>query len=125
VDWGEGWQVGGPSQSGGATLRHVLRLLGREGADPAAALAALQDASRAEIPPLFLPFLEGERVPYWDSELRGGFLGLSAAHGPADLLWAALEGLALLNRTVLRRAEAAAGRPAEVVRLGGGGSRSD
>lgn len=125
VDWGEGWQVGGPSQTGGATLRHVLRMLGRGGEDPAAALAALDSAPRAAVPPLFLPFLEGERVPYWDSGLRGCFLGLSAAHEAADLLWAALEGIALLNRAVLRRAEAAAGRPAEVVRMAGGGARSD
>lgn len=125
VNWGEGWQVGGPSQSGGATLRHVLRMLGREGEEPAAALAALETARRAPVPPLFLPFLEGERVPYWDAGLRGAFLGLSAEHGPADLLWAALEGIALLNRAVLRRAETAAGRPAEVVRLAGGGARSD
>lgn len=125
VDWGGAWQVGGPSQSGGATLRHVLRMLGRGGEDPAAALAALECAPRAPVPPLFLPFLEGERVPYWDSGLRGCFLGLSASHGPADLLWATLEGIALLNRTVLRRAEAAAGRPADVVRMAGGGARSD
>lgn len=125
VDWGEAWQVGGPSQTGGATLRHVLRMLGRDGEDPAAAVAALGTVPRAAEPPLFLPFLEGERVPYWDAGLRGSFIGLSAAHGPADLLWSALEGIALLNREVLRRAEAAAGRPAECVRMGGGGSRSD
>lgn len=124
VDWGDGWQVGGPSQSGGATLRHVLRMLGRGDEDPAAAVAAFETAPRGAEPPLFLPFLEGERVPYWDPELKGAFLGLSAAHGPADLLWAALEGIALLNREVLRRAESAAGRPAAVVRLGGGGARS-
>ncbi|MEQ8817042.1 MAG: FGGY-family carbohydrate kinase [Thalassobaculum sp.] len=125
VDWGEGWQVGGPSQTGGATLRHVLRMLGRSDEDPAAAVAALDTAEFAGEPPLFLPFLEGERVPYWDADLRGAFIGLSSAHGPADLLWSALEGIALLNREVLRRAEAAAGRPAVLVRLGGGGARSD
>jgi len=125
VDWGSGcWQVGGPSQSGAATLRHLLRMLGRDGDDPAAAIAALEEAPLAAVPPLFLPFLEGERVPYWEPGLRGAFLGLSAAHGPADLLWSALEGIALLNREVLRRAEAAAGAPADVVRLGGGGARS-
>ena len=124
VDWGEGWQVGGPSQTGGATLRHVLRMLGRSDEDPAAAVAALDTAEFAGEPPLFLPFLEGERVPYWDADLRGAFIGRSSTHGPADLLWSALEGIALLNREVLRRAEAAAGRPAELVRLGGGGARS-
>lgn len=124
VDWGEGWQVGGPSQSGGATLRHVLRMLGRETEDPAEAVAALETTPISTEPPLFLPFLEGERVPYWDSDLRGAFLGLSAQHGPAELLWSVLEGIAFLNREVLNRAEAAAGRPAEVVRLAGGGARS-
>ncbi len=125
INWGVGWQVGGPSQSGGATLRHALRLLGRAGEDPASAVASLETAEFAGEPPLFLPFLEGERVPYWDADLRGAFVCLSAAHGPADLLWAVLEGIALLNREVLRRAEAAAGCPAEVVRLGGGGARSE
>lgn len=126
VDWGGGcWQVGGPSQTGGATLRHALRMLGRGDEDPAAAVASLETAPRCAAPPLFLPFLEGERVPYWDPDLRGAFIGLSAAHGPADLLWAVLEGIALLNREVLGRAEAAAGCRAEVVRMAGGGARSE
>jgi xylulokinase len=42
---------------------------------------------------LFLPFLDGERSPYWDPGLRASFLGLSGAHGRAHLSRAVLEGV--------------------------------
>lgn len=47
---------------------------------------------------LFLPFLEGERSPYWDPDLRGAFLGLSSAHRRTHLTRAVLEGVALSLR---------------------------
>jgi xylulokinase len=62
-------------------------------------------------------------VPYWDADLRAAFLGFSREHTPTDLIWAVLEGIAFLNRTVLTRAEAAAGITVDEVRLGGGASR--
>jgi xylulokinase len=69
---------------------------------------------------LFLPYLQGERVPYWDPNLRGAFLGLNRHHGAADLAWAVLEGVAFLNRVVLDRAEAGLGQQVSEIRLGGG-----
>ncbi len=54
------------------------------------------DGDRA--PPLFLPWLAGERVPVDDSQLRGAFLGLSLAHGKADLYRSVVEGVALNTR---------------------------
>jgi xylulokinase len=47
---------------------------------------------------LFLPFLTGERSPYWDADLRSAFLGVSAAHGRAHMSRAVLEGVALSLR---------------------------
>jgi len=38
--------------------------------------------NEAVTPPLFLPWLAGERVPVDDNRLRGGFLGLSAPRSP-------------------------------------------
>lgn len=42
---------------------------------------------------LFLPFLTGERAPYYDSKLRGSFLGLAMNHGLGDMQRAVLEGV--------------------------------
>jgi xylulokinase len=44
---------------------------------------------------LFLPHLMiGERAPYWDDYLRGGFIGLTVYHTRAHLFRAILEGVA-------------------------------
>jgi len=109
VAWDELWQLGGPSQHGADALAW-LRGLG-VGADAAESL----------VPILFLPSLSGERVPHWDASLRGAFLGLHRQHGPAALAQAVRQGVALNNRSVLERAEAATGCHVREIRLGGGG----
>lgn len=43
--------------------------------------------------PIFLPFLSGERAPYWDSSLRGSFFGLDLGHKTGDLARAVIEGV--------------------------------
>jgi xylulokinase len=119
------WQIGGPSLAGGDTLRWLLELVGELDGCPAAVSAALDRLlarPRDREPVLFLPFLQGERVPFWDPSLRGAMVGLNRRHGAGDLAWAALEGIACLNRLVLERAEAAAGERAQEVRFGGGGA---
>lgn len=129
VDWGNGThQIGGPGQNGADTVAWLLPLLGRLGAEGMAdvgpAMDALLGAPRDPQPALFLPYLQGERVPYWDPNLRGAFIGLNRRHGPGDLAWAVLEGVAFLNRTVLERAEAALGAPVGEIRFGGGAAAS-
>ncbi len=129
VDWGGGHhQIGGPGQNGADTVAWLLPLLGRLGEDGMAgvgpAMSELLDAPRDRQPVLFLPYLQGERVPYWDPHLRGAFLGLNRRHGPADLAWAVLEGVAFLNRIVLERAESALGGPVSEIRFGGGAASS-
>ncbi|MFN3262984.1 MAG: xylulokinase [Pikeienuella sp.] len=124
VDWGEGAkQLGGPSLSGGDTLLWALGLLA-PGEGPEAAMARLLAAPRAAAPLLFLPYLRGERTPWWDASLRGAWVGLDRTHGAGDLLRAALEGVAFLNRIVLDRAEAPTGARVSEIRFGGGGAAS-
>jgi xylulokinase len=112
VDWDGLWQLGGPSQHGADALAW-LRELGIAAADP---------LPSDPVPILFLPSLVGERVPHWDPALRGAFLGLTRTHGAADVARAVMQGIALNNLTVLQRAEAATGRRAAELRLGGGGA---
>lgn len=121
VDWRGLWQVGGPSQTGADTIAWLLGSIVRgDAASTGERLDALLAGPRDPEPVLFLPYLQGERVPYWDPALRGAFLGLNRRHGATDLAWAVLEGVAFLNRTVLARAEAAAGRSVDEIRFGGG-----
>ena len=124
ADWGYGLhQLGGPSASGGGTVAWAMGVLA-PGELAGAAMDRLLAAPVSGPPLLFLPHLAGERAPFWDAGLRGAFLGLSTAHGPADLARAVAEGVAFLNRTVLQRAEAALGLTVDEIRYGGGGAAS-
>lgn len=125
VDWGGLFQLGGPSQNGADTVRWLLSLLGRDTRDDASTgpdLEALLARPRHPQPLLFLPYLQGERTPYWDASLRGAFIGLHRQHQAVDLAHAVLEGVACLNRIVLERAEAALGQAVTEIRFGGGGA---
>jgi gluconokinase len=51
------------------------------------------DRPRANEPPVFLPWVHGERAPFWDAGLEPRWLGLSEAHKPGDLHQAVREGV--------------------------------
>ncbi|MEZ0171671.1 FGGY-family carbohydrate kinase [Microvirga sp. TS319] len=126
VDWGDGLhQIGGPSQNGGDVIPWLVHACGGQDHNLAESLSFLLAGPRHPQPVLFLPFLQGERVPYWDPDLRGAFLGLAKGHGSTDLAWAVLEGAAFAARLVLERAEAATGEAVREIRFGGGGARSE
>lgn len=122
IDWDNGcFQLGGPSQTGADVLTWLQTMLGPQTAD------LIANAADAPLHPnalLFLPFLQGERVPYWKADLRAAFVGLDRSHRPQDLVRAVLEGTAFANREVLSRAETAFGFAASEIRFGGGGARS-
>jgi xylulokinase len=122
VDWGDGlFQLGGPSQTGADVFGWLQMMLGPQAAELAAAVG---DAPPHPRPLVFLPFLQGERVPHWNPDLRAAFIGLDRSHQPRDLVRAVLEGVALANRDVLTRAEQALGMVATEIRIGGGGARN-
>jgi len=50
---------------------------------------------------LFLPYLEGERAPIFDSNARGVFFGIGAGHARAHFCRAALEGVGFALRSIL------------------------
>jgi xylulokinase len=72
---------------------------------------------------LFLPFLTGERSPYWDSDLRAAFLGVSAGHRRPHLCRAVLEGVAFSLRDC-RDLLAGLGIPVRQPYFAGGGVAS-
>ena len=119
VDWRGLWHLGGPSQNGADTIAWLNGLLGGTG-PVGETIERLLAGQRHPQPLLFLPYLQGERVPYWDPNLRGAFIGLGRRHGPTDLAYAVLEGVACQNRLVLERAEGALGTRVDEIRFGGG-----
>ncbi len=88
--------VGGPTSSAGAALDWTFALLLAELPKEQRFLRAA--ALAGEIPPgadgaTVLPFLAGERAPYWNAALRASFGGLDLAHDRRTILRAAFEGV--------------------------------
>lgn len=69
----------------------------------------------------FLPFLTGERSPYWNDDLRGGFYGLTLAHNRACMSRAVMEGVAYSLRHLVDISEEL-GIPILEIALAGGGA---
>ena len=94
-----------------------------------AASAEVLMAEAAAAPPgagglLFLPYLAGERAPLFDDAARGAFVGLTLAHGRAELARAVLEGAAFAMRSVAEPLSLA-GAPIRELRLAGRRSPGD
>ena len=71
-----------------------------------------------------MPYLATAGTPRWNSDARGAFLGLSLAHGRADLTRAVLEGVVLEIRDMIeqwRQHDIAV----DMVRIGGGATNSN
>ncbi len=90
---------------------------------------ALLHAMAAQVPLgaeglFFHPYLQGERAPYWDANLRGSFVGATMRHGKGHFVRAMLEGVAYSLRDCYRTIQEM-GLPVEEIRLIGGGAKSD
>lgn len=72
---------------------------------------------------LFLPYLMGERSPWWNPLARGAFVGLALPHGRAEMARAVLEGVGFgLGQILSALREHVSG--IDAVRLIGGGGKS-
>ena len=89
---------------------------------------AILDSKAEKIPPgaeklIFLPYLMGERAPWWNPYARGVFFGLSLSHGRAHMIRAVLEGVAFNLKIIVDILEESAGKIGSI-RVIGGGARS-
>ena len=113
--------LNGVQTTGGAALTWAWRALYGEGTS----LQTVLDAALAVAPGadglLFLPFLAGERAPYWNEHLRGGFYGLTPAHGRPHMVRAVLEGVAFSVLRLLEISEEL-GVAVDQLALAGGGA---
>ena len=98
------WVVGGAVNNGGSVVRWSSLALAAplDGAPPEGEAADELDArllaEAAEVPVgsdglLCLPYLLGERAPWWRADLHGAFVGLRREHRRPHLVRAAVEGV--------------------------------
>ncbi len=72
---------------------------------------------------LYLPYLATAATPRWNPNARSAFLGLSFAHGRAELTRAVMEGVVLEIRDIME-GWLQAGMDVSSLRIGGGATRS-
>ncbi|MGM9974761.1 MAG: gluconokinase [Clostridiaceae bacterium] len=73
---------------------------------------------------IFLPFLTGERAPYWNSNLRGSFIGISDLHTKADFTRAVIEAICYSLKDVYTSIEALV-KELKTVHINGGFMRCE
>lgn len=99
----------GVTASAGASLAYGMELFGYEEADPARNLE--------QKPPVFLPYINGERAPIWDADARGMFFGIHGGCKKSDMAYAVLEGVLF---SLYHIYEAMGKPPADSMRVSGG-----
>ncbi|MCU1571560.1 MAG: xylulokinase [Naasia sp.] len=113
-------------QAGGAAVQWAAEVLAVV-PSPSALTSLVDSAQNVEAAATglyFLPYLLGERSPHWNPDAAGVFLGLGRHHGPAELMRAVLEGVAL-NLFTCITAFREAGASIERIDAIGGGAASD
>lgn len=73
---------------------------------------------------IFLPYLLGERMPFFDSQVRGMFFGLERHHSRKDLIRSVFESSGFLAMSIMQAIEAL-GVPIKHIRLSGGLARNN
>lgn len=110
----------GPTQAGAHAVSWISGVLGVS--IPEALELAANARPTSDL--LFLPHLDGERAPLWDSTARGVWLGMTNDTDRGELVLAVLEGVAFAARHIREVCEEATGVSPTTLRLSGGGSKS-
>lgn len=115
--------VANNQEIGGGALRWLREQVVDE--DYAELTAAAATAPAGCEGALFAPWLNGERSPVEDKDLRGAFVGLSLRTDRAMMIRAVMEGVALNARWLFDAYERFVKRRIDSVRILGGGAQSD
>ncbi|HHY08978.1 MAG TPA: hypothetical protein GX528_00270, partial [Firmicutes bacterium] len=119
------WVNLGVMQTAGESLNWFKRGFEEEGSQD---VFRRYDAEARKIPEgseglVFLPYLIGERNPYWDPNARGVFFGLGLEHHKYHFVRAIMEGVSFAFKNNLELIESL-GLEIKELRLLGGGSKS-
>ena len=119
----EGCASFGVTASSGSSIDWGYRVCGmpQNGETEALLTARFEAVTRNEAhPPVFLPYVAGERSPIWDGDARGAFAGISDKTDRIDLLYSVLEGVVFSVAHIWSGLPAELTRSVRSLRLGGG-----
>jgi len=111
------WLMGASTTTAGAALAWARRVLALD--IPQAPASGLPPLNATPGDLLFLPFLAGERGPWWNAALTGSWQGLRPEHTAADLYRAAVEGVFYSLHSLLASLQAHAPRAGGAVHTSG------
>ncbi|CAI7789543.1 unnamed protein product, partial [Closterium sp. NIES-54] len=122
-----------PIMTAGGNLKWAINtLLGSSGNDVAESAFQNADVAAASVPAgsgglLYLPFLNGERCPFEDPNMRAAFIGISASTTQAHMIRAVQEGVAyaLISAHIAMQAHSGGSGSSKpsALRIVGGGAR--
>lgn len=116
--------TGGATNNGLVLIDWFQRMLGLEPMNIHDFVHSATKSSTGANGLLFLPFVFGERAPYYDADMRGVFFGLAQHHTKDDMRRAIIEGICFELRTIMDSVEDAL-RPVGRILASGGITRSE
>ncbi|MBE8221834.1 MAG: glycerol kinase GlpK [Bdellovibrionales bacterium] len=88
-------------------------------------IEALAKKSKSSDGVVFVPAFNGLSAPYWQSNVRGIFLGLTRGTSKSNIAYACLEALALQNVDILNAMEEDLGLSLKFLKVDGGASKNN
>ncbi len=112
--------LGGVSSTTGASLQWLWRVVFGEAETFEQMIAEALRIPAGADGLIFLPYLSGERSPYWNDDLRGAFYGFTMTHSRGHMARAVMEGIAFSLRCLLDIYAELGVRITEIALAGGG-----
>lgn len=119
------WIMGGPTNNGAIVL-NWLKDIFVEQQNKQGDIDAYADLTKQAglAPPgsnglLFLPYLNGERAPYWNAEAKGGYIGLTLSHNKQDMIRSGMEGVIFNLHTIGKSLDRLGGKSKNLLASGG------
>ncbi|MFN4145091.1 MAG: gluconokinase [Runella sp.] len=112
---------GGPTNNGGNVLEWLSKHLLLK--DTAELLAIAEKAPAGAKGLIFVPYLLGERAPFWNAQLTARYLNLTWQHQQSDLIRATIEGV-LLHLNQIRNLLEQQIAPTQIIHANGGFAQS-
>lgn len=85
----------GTMQTAGSSFKWLAEQLAEKGSGFAEIDRIIESVPAGSNGLFFLPYLLGERTPWWNPDARGAFIGLNLASTRADMMRAVMEGVAM------------------------------